>query len=137
MPSTRARVLLRLRAHIAAAHLSATTRRAAPLLNTRAAAKTAIPASARASEQPRARSGCQSASQAGRAVDSDRLGGVQALTSAPYEVHYNSNRLGIRLTGPKPEFARADGGEGGGHPSNVHDHVYALGTINMSGACPS
>jgi allophanate hydrolase subunit 2 len=58
---------------------------------------------------------------------------IQTLTSAPYEVHYNSNRLGIRLTGPRPKFAREDGGEGGGHPSNVHDHVYALGTINMSG----
>lgn len=59
---------------------------------------------------------------------------MQTLASAEYEVHYNSNRLGIRLTGPKPQFARKDGGDGGGHPSNVHDHVYPLGTINMSGA---
>jgi hypothetical protein len=58
---------------------------------------------------------------------------VQTLTCAEYDVHYNSNRLGIRLTGPRPQFARSDGGEGGSHPSNVHDHVYALGTINMSG----
>ncbi len=43
------------------------------------------------------------------------------------------NRLGIRLTGPRPQFARTDGGEGGSHPSNVHDHVYALGTINFTG----
>ena len=43
------------------------------------------------------------------------------------------NRLGIRLQGPRPEFARKDGGEGGSHPSNVHDHVYAIGTINFTG----
>jgi urea carboxylase len=46
------------------------------------------------------------------------------------------NRLGIRLTGPRPQFARTDGGEGGSHPSNVHDHVYAIGTINFTGDCP-
>lgn len=62
-----------------------------------------------------------------------RVYAVQTLTSAEYDVHYNSNRLGIRLTGARPQFARRDGGEGGSHPSNVHDHVYALGTINMSG----
>ena len=43
------------------------------------------------------------------------------------------NRLGIRLTGPRPKFARKDGGEGGSHPSNVHDHVYAIGSINFTG----
>ena len=43
------------------------------------------------------------------------------------------NELGIRLQGPKPQFARPDGGEGGSHPSNVHDHVYALGTVNFTG----
>ena len=48
-------------------------------------------------------------------------------------MHYNSNRLGIRLQGPRPQFARPDGGEGGSHPSNVHDHVYAIGTINFTG----
>lgn len=47
-----------------------------------------------------------------------------------------SNRLGIRLQGPRPKFARTDGGEGGSHPSNVHDHVYALGTINYTGKFP-
>ena len=40
----------------------------------------------------------------------------------------------MRLQGPRPQFARADGGEGGSHPSNVHDHVYAIGTINFTGA---
>ena len=59
---------------------------------------------------------------------------MQVLTSAKYEVHYNSNRLGIRLMGPKPQFARPNGGDGGAHPSNVHDHVYPLGTVNFTGA---
>ena len=44
-----------------------------------------------------------------------------------------SNRLGVRLLGPRPQFARKDGGEGGSHPSNVPDHIYALGTINFTG----
>lgn len=47
------------------------------------------------------------------------------------------NRLGIRLQGPRPKFARPDGGEGGSHPSNVHDHVYAIGTINFTGKLPA
>lgn len=53
-----------------------------------------------------------------------------------FEVHHNSNRLGIRLNGPRPKFARPDGGEGGSHPSNVHDHVYAVGTVNYTGDMP-
>lgn len=61
---------------------------------------------------------------------------IQTLLSTPYKIHHNSNRLGIRMEGPRPKFARADGGEGGSHPSNVHDHVYALGTINFTGDMP-
>ncbi|CAK0782570.1 hypothetical protein CVIRNUC_005782 [Coccomyxa viridis] len=61
---------------------------------------------------------------------------IQTLHSATYTVHYNSNRLGIRMQGPRPKFARKDGGEGGSHPSNVHDHVYAIGTINFTGDMP-
>lgn len=53
-----------------------------------------------------------------------------------WQVHYNSNRLGIRLVGPKPVWARSDGGEAGLHPSNVHDCEYALGSINFSGDTP-
>ncbi|WP_027016506.1 urea carboxylase [Comamonas composti] len=53
-----------------------------------------------------------------------------------WQVHYNSNRLGIRLQGPKPAWARSDGGEAGLHPSNVHDCEYAIGSINFSGDTP-
>lgn len=49
------------------------------------------------------------------------------------QVHYQSNRLGVRLVGPKPEWVRPDGGEGGTHPSNVHDHIYAIGAVNFTG----
>jgi hypothetical protein len=38
--------------------------------------------------------------------------------------------------GNKPEFSRTDGGEAGLHPSNIHDVVYAVGTVNMSGDLP-
>lgn len=61
---------------------------------------------------------------------------LETFYSTPYTVHYNSNRLGVRLEGPAPKWARSDGGEGGTHPSNVHDHVYAIGTINFTGNTP-
>lgn len=53
-----------------------------------------------------------------------------------YKVSHNTNRLGVRLDGPKPEFARKDGGEGGSHPSNMIDYTYAIGTVNFSGDVP-
>jgi allophanate hydrolase subunit 2 len=56
--------------------------------------------------------------------------------SSPVAFQSHSNRLGIRLEGPAPKWARTNGGEGGSHPSNVHDHVYALGTINFTGNMP-
>lgn len=55
---------------------------------------------------------------------------------AQWKVHYNSNRLGVRLIGPKPEWSRKDGGEAGLHPSNLHDYIYAVGSINYSGDMP-
>ena len=54
----------------------------------------------------------------------------------PYTVHANSNRLGVRLEGPIPKWARLDGGEAGLHPSNIHDCVYAIGSINFTGDFP-
>jgi urea carboxylase len=53
-----------------------------------------------------------------------------------WNVYYNSSRLGYRLEGPKPQFARDSGGEGGTHPSNVHDYPYAIGTVNFTGDMP-
>ncbi|MDB6078244.1 MAG: urea carboxylase, partial [Akkermansiaceae bacterium] len=61
---------------------------------------------------------------------------IDMLFASPWEVHYNSNRLGIRLNGPKPTWARTDGGEAGLHPSNIHDTEYAIGAINFTGDMP-
>jgi urea carboxylase len=61
---------------------------------------------------------------------------VAELFSNAWEVHYNSNRTGVRLIGPKPKWARADGGEAGLHPSNIHDNAYAIGTVDFTGDMP-
>ena len=53
-----------------------------------------------------------------------------------WEVHYNSSRTGVRLIGPKPSWARTDGGEAGLHPSNIHDNAYAIGAIDFTGDMP-
>ena len=46
------------------------------------------------------------------------------------------DRTGVRLIGPKPQWARRDGGEAGLHPSNIHDNAYAIGTIDFTGDMP-
>ena len=61
---------------------------------------------------------------------------IDVFFSTDYEVHYNSNTTGIRLIGPKPQWARADGGEAGLHPSNIHDNAYAIGSIDFTGDMP-
>jgi urea carboxylase len=61
---------------------------------------------------------------------------IGVLFSTAYEVHYNSARTGIRLIGPKPQWARRDGGEAGLHPSNIHDNAYAVGAIDFTGDMP-
>lgn len=59
--------------------------------------------------------------------------GLEELFSAGWTVHHQSDRSGVRLTGPQPGFARADGGEAGLHPSNILDTAYGVGTIMLSG----
>ncbi|HET9933403.1 MAG TPA: 5-oxoprolinase/urea amidolyase family protein, partial [Polyangiaceae bacterium] len=61
---------------------------------------------------------------------------IEMFFSTDWEVHYNSNRTGVRLVGPKPEWARSDGGEAGLHPSNIHDVAYAIGAIDFTGDMP-
>lgn len=61
---------------------------------------------------------------------------VKEFFSEQWKVHYNSNRFGVRLIGPKPKWARKDGGDAGLHPSNAHDYVYSLGAINFTGDEP-
>ncbi|MBJ3777893.1 urea carboxylase [Acuticoccus mangrovi] len=61
---------------------------------------------------------------------------IAALTAEPYRVHVNSDRTGVRLAGPKPRWARPDGGEAGLHPSNIHDNAYAVGALDFTGDMP-
>jgi urea carboxylase len=61
---------------------------------------------------------------------------IRTFFSTDWEVHYNSSRTGVRLIGPKPQWARADGGEAGLHPSNIHDNAYAIGAIDYTGDMP-
>ncbi|MDO9382659.1 MAG: urea carboxylase [Hyphomicrobiaceae bacterium] len=63
-------------------------------------------------------------------------GDIVAFFAATWEVHYNSNRTGVRLIGPKPTWARTDGGEAGLHPSNIHDNAYAIGAVDFTGDMP-
>ncbi|MXO65562.1 urea carboxylase [Altericroceibacterium endophyticum] len=61
---------------------------------------------------------------------------IDQILDAEWQVHYNSNRTGVRLVGPKPEWARKDGGEAGLHPSNIHDNPYAVGAVDFTGDMP-
>jgi len=61
---------------------------------------------------------------------------IETFYGTAWEVHYNSARTGVRLIGPKPKWARADGGEAGLHPSNIHDNAYAIGAIDFTGDMP-
>ena len=61
---------------------------------------------------------------------------IDQVFATDWEVHFNSSRTGIRLIGPRPEWAREDGGEAGLHPSNIHDNAYAFGTIDFTGDMP-
>lgn len=58
---------------------------------------------------------------------------IASLFDSIWTVHYNSNRLGIRLKGPRPQWARQDGGGAGLHPSNIHDSPYSIGSVSFTG----
>ena len=61
---------------------------------------------------------------------------IATFFATDWEVHYNSARTGVRLIGPKPKWARKDGGEAGLHPSNLHDNAYAIGAVDFTGDMP-
>ncbi|MDR7149815.1 urea carboxylase [Hydrogenophaga palleronii] len=61
---------------------------------------------------------------------------IDTFFDTDWKVHHNSSRTGVRLIGPKPEWARCDGGEAGLHPSNIHDNAYAIGAIDFTGDMP-
>jgi len=61
---------------------------------------------------------------------------IPTFFATEWEVHFNSSRTGVRLIGPKPEWARDSGGEAGLHPSNIHDNPYAIGAVDFTGDMP-
>jgi urea carboxylase len=61
---------------------------------------------------------------------------IATFFASTWKVHYNSSRTGVRLIGPKPRWARPDGGEAGLHPSNIHDNAYAIGAVDFTGDMP-
>lgn len=61
---------------------------------------------------------------------------IEMLYGTDWTISHNAARGGIRLIGPKPKWARADGGEGGAHPSNVIEYGYPVGTLNWTGDDP-
>jgi urea carboxylase len=61
---------------------------------------------------------------------------INTFFATAWQVHYNSSRTGVRLIGPKPNWARRDGGEAGLHPSNIHDTAYAIGSVDFTGDMP-
>ncbi len=61
---------------------------------------------------------------------------VEIIFSHEWKVHFNSARTGVRLIGPRPQWARPDGGEAGLHPSNIHDNAYAVGAMDFTGDMP-
>jgi urea carboxylase len=61
---------------------------------------------------------------------------LETLTTASYTVNYDSARTGVRLNGPTPQWTRADGGEAGLHPSNIHDNPYSICALDLTGDQP-
>jgi urea carboxylase len=61
---------------------------------------------------------------------------IDTFFATHWQVHYNSSRTGVRLIGPKPQWARRDGSEAGLHPSNIHDNAYAIGAVDFTGDMP-
>ena len=61
---------------------------------------------------------------------------LATFLAAEWTVHYHSNRTGVRLIGPRPQWSRSDGGDAGLHPSNIHDNAYAFGAIDFTGDMP-
>ncbi|MGQ0617679.1 MAG: 5-oxoprolinase/urea amidolyase family protein [Acidimicrobiia bacterium] len=70
------------------------------------------------------------------APDFFTAGDADAFFATTWRVQVHCARTGVRLDGPKPQWARPDGGDAGLHPSNIHDTGYALGTVDFTGDTP-
>jgi allophanate hydrolase subunit 2/allophanate hydrolase subunit 1 len=62
--------------------------------------------------------------------------GQDTILTSTWIVGPNSGRSGVRLEGPRLKWARASGGGGGSHPSNVFDYGYPNGGVNWTGEYP-
>lgn len=61
---------------------------------------------------------------------------LDELFCESWTVEAQSDRTGVRLTGPVPRWSRADGGDAGLHPSNLHDNAYVVGSLIFTGDTP-
>lgn len=61
---------------------------------------------------------------------------VDLFYDTTWDISHNAARGGVRLVGPRPKWARSDGGDGGAHPSNVIEYGYPMGGINFTGDEP-
>lgn len=64
---------------------------------------------------------------------------VEMFFGVDWSVQAKSNRTGIRLTGPQFSFAGralSKGSDHGQDPSNIIDHGYPLGAVNLAGQTP-
>ena len=61
---------------------------------------------------------------------------LEELFGQPWIVGAQSDRTGVRLEGRTPAWARADGGDAGLHPSNLHDNAYVVGSLIFTGDAP-
>jgi len=61
---------------------------------------------------------------------------IETFYATAWKVHFNSARTGVRLRGPRPRWARKDGGDAGLHPSNIHDTPYSVGSVDFTGDVP-
>ncbi|KAJ3987452.1 allophanate hydrolase subunit 2-domain-containing protein [Lentinula detonsa] len=69
--------------------------------------------------------------------DQEFVTSAEKIFSITWTVSGTSNRQGIRLeSSEKISWTRANGGDGGSHPSNILDNGYALGTVNINGDTP-
>lgn len=63
-------------------------------------------------------------------------GDLEDVFSQTWTVGAQSDRTGVRLEGLTPSWARADGGDAGLHPSNLHDNAYVVGSLIFTGDAP-
>jgi urea carboxylase len=61
----------------------------------------------------------------------------EMLYNSLWIVGHNSNRTGVHLVGPKPQWSRKYGGAGGAHPSNRFDYSYPVSGVNWGADSPT